>query len=143
MRRIQDLYISGMKIYEIAQYIGKSQRSVYRDLADVKELNRAMIMEVSQDDILGREIRFLEELRRKTMRECSLCREGDNARIGYLRTALAVHTHAVNPITTAIVTAPRFSCPMLNEIKINNTMVGITVKRLVMNIIMSSTRPPI
>jgi hypothetical protein len=95
MRRIQDLYISGMKIFEIAQYIGKSQRSVYRDLADVKELNKAMIMEVSQDDILGREIRFLEELRRKAMRDYMLCREGDNAKVGYLRTALTAHEKLV------------------------------------------------
>ncbi len=42
----------------------------------------------------------------------------------WARTALAVQTHEVNPITTAIVVAPRDSCPMLNEIKINNTKGG-------------------
>ena len=58
------------------------------------------------------------------------------------RTALVVQTQEVSPITTAIVTAPLLSCPMLNEIRINITILGITVKRLVMNMMMSSTKPP-
>ena len=37
---------------------------------------------------------------------------------------------------------PRLSCPMLNEIRINNTNEGMTVKRLVTNMMMSSTTPP-
>lgn len=95
MRKVQDLYDSGMKLKEIAEYFGKSVRQMQRDLADTKALNRALIVEVNQDDILGREFRFLQELRRKAMRDYMLCREGDNAKVGYLRTALTAHERLV------------------------------------------------
>jgi len=91
LRKVQDLFDSGMKVREIATYFVISERSVFRDLADVKTLNRALIAEVDPDDILGREYSFLIQLRRKAMRDYLLCREGDNAKVGYLRTALAVH----------------------------------------------------
>ena len=91
LKKVQDLFDSGMKVTEIATYFVISERSVFRDLADAKILNRALILEVNQDDILGREFRFLMELRRKAMRDYLLCREGDNAKVGYLRTALMAH----------------------------------------------------
>ena len=40
------------------------------------------------------------------------------------RTARAVQTQEVNPITTATVTAPRDSWPMLKEIRISSTKIG-------------------
>lgn len=95
LRKVQDLFDSGMKVSEIATYFGITARSVFRDLADVKALNRAMIVKVNQDDILGREFRFLQELRRKAMRDYMLCREGDNAKVGYLRTAITAHEKLV------------------------------------------------
>ena len=84
-----------MKVKEIATYFGITARSVFRDMADVKALNRALIVEVNQDDIMGRDFRFLQELRRKAMRDYMLCREGDNAKVGYLRTALTAHEKLV------------------------------------------------
>ena len=95
LRKVQDLFDSGMKPKEIAEYVGKCERQIYRDLADVKALNRALILEVDHYDILGREFRFLQELRRKAMRDYMLCREGDNAKVGYLRTALTAHEKLV------------------------------------------------
>jgi hypothetical protein len=101
MRKVQDLFDSGMKPKEISEYIGKCERQIYRDLADVKVLNRALIMEVDHCDILGRELRFLQELRRKAMRDYMLCREGDNAKVGYLRTALTAHEKLVKMLQDA------------------------------------------
>jgi hypothetical protein len=91
LKKVQDLYDSGMKVKEIAAYFVITERSVFRDLAAVKVLNRALIIEVDPDDVLGREYRFLIQLRRKAMRDYLLCRDGDNAKVGYLRTTLAVH----------------------------------------------------
>jgi AraC-like DNA-binding protein len=100
MRKVQDLFDSGMKLKEIAEYFGKSVRQMQRDLSDIKALNRALIVEVNQDDILGREFRFLQELRRKAMRDYMLCREGDNAKVGYLRTALTAHDLGFGRVST-------------------------------------------
>lgn len=85
------MYDSGLKVVEIAEYFGISKRMVFHDLRKAKELNQLVVSDIEQGEILGREIQFLNNLRRKSMRDYMLCQNNESAKIGYLRTAIATH----------------------------------------------------
>lgn len=92
---IQDLYLGGMKVSELASYFGISRKQVYKDLKDSRRLNRAFVNNFDSETVLGREINFLEELRRKAMRDYALARQ-ESVKLGLLRLAAETTTKLVS-----------------------------------------------
>ena len=91
---IQDFYLGGMKIKEIAAYFHISRRQVHKDLKDVRRLNQALVQDFDSDAVLGREVVFLEQLRRKAMREHSLASQ-EAVRLGALRLAAEISSRLI------------------------------------------------
>ena len=56
IREIQDLFDSGLKVSEISELYGISERQVRRDKEDGKAFDRALSKAVDQAEVLGREI---------------------------------------------------------------------------------------
>lgn len=90
IREIQNLFDSGWKVAEIMAHFGISERTVYYDLEKGKELDRALAEGVDQAATLGREIRFLEESRRKELRAYHLAKN-PQVKIGHMRNAITIH----------------------------------------------------
>jgi len=68
IREIQDLFDSGLKVSEISELYGISERQVRRDKEDGKALDRALSKAVDQAEVLGREIRSYEQALRMEWR---------------------------------------------------------------------------
>jgi len=106
--KTQDLFLGGMKVTELATYFGISRKQVYKDLADAGRLTQALVRDFDSEGTLGREIRLLEELRRKAMRNFSTARQ-EGVKVGFLRLSLEVTTRLVALLqsTGLITTVPR------------------------------------
>jgi hypothetical protein len=87
--KTEDLFLGGMKVTELAAYFGVSRRQVYKDLRDARRLNLALVRDFDSDSVLGREINFLEELRRKAMRDYFTTKQ-EGVKLGFLRVALEI-----------------------------------------------------
>jgi len=92
--KTQDLFLGGMKVTDLATYFGISRKQVYKDLADAGRLTQALVRNFDSEGTLGREIRLLEELRRKAMRNFSTARQ-EGVKLGFLRLALETTTRLV------------------------------------------------
>jgi hypothetical protein len=92
--KTQDLFLGGMKVTDLATYFGISRKQVYKDLADAGRLTQALVRDFDSEGTLGREIRLLEELRRKAMRNFSTARQ-EGVKLGFLRLALETTTRLV------------------------------------------------
>lgn len=92
--KTQDLFLGGMKVTELATYFGISRKQVYKDLADAGRLAQALVRDFDSEGTLGREIRLLEELRRKAMRNFSTARQ-EGVKLGFLRLALKTTSRLV------------------------------------------------
>ena len=68
IREIQDLFDSGLKVSEISELYGISERQVRQDKEDGKALDRALSKAVDQAEVLGREIRSYEQALRMEWR---------------------------------------------------------------------------
>jgi hypothetical protein len=68
IREIQDLFDSGLKVSEISELYGISERQVRRDKEDGKAFDRALSKGVDQAEVLGREIRSYEQALRMEWR---------------------------------------------------------------------------
>ncbi len=68
IREIQDLFDSGLKVSEISELYGISERTVRQDKEDGKALDRALSKAVDQAEVLGREIRSYEQALRMEWR---------------------------------------------------------------------------
>ena len=68
IREIQDLFDSGLKVSEISELYGVSERQVRRDKEDGKAFDRALSKAVDQAEVLGREIRSYEQALRMEWR---------------------------------------------------------------------------
>jgi hypothetical protein len=68
IREIQDLFDSGLKVSEISEFYGISERQVRRDKEDGKAFDRALSKAVDQAEVLGREIRSYEQALRMEWR---------------------------------------------------------------------------
>jgi len=90
IREIQNLFDAGWKITEIVAHFGISKRTVYYDLEKGRELDRALAESIDQGAMLGREIRFLEESRRKELRAYHLAKNPP-VKIGHMRNAISLH----------------------------------------------------
>ena len=66
---------------DLASLISRASRASGRNRSEIAR------------EALRRQLKLeqFEQLRRKAMRDYLLCREGDNAKVGYLRTALMAH----------------------------------------------------
>jgi hypothetical protein len=105
---VQNLYLGGMKVTELATNFGLSRKQVYADLRDAKLLSRALVAEFDSEETLGREISFLEETRRKAIRNFSTARQ-EGVKLGFLRLALETTARlvALFQSTGLITTVPR------------------------------------
>uniref|UniRef100_A0A7C3WH62 Uncharacterized protein n=1 Tax=Desulfobacca acetoxidans TaxID=60893 RepID=A0A7C3WH62_9BACT len=84
--QVQDLHLGGMRVRDLATYFGVSRKQIYKDLRDAKVLYRAMVKDFDSDTFLGREIGFLEELRRKSMHDYAMAKQ-EGIKLGFLRLA--------------------------------------------------------
>jgi len=84
--KIQEMLDRGAKVREIAQYFGISRRMVQKDLRVAERLNREMVEEVNQGELLGRKLAFLENLSRYAMRQCELS-QSESSKVGWARLA--------------------------------------------------------
>ncbi|MBI4642275.1 MAG: hypothetical protein HY790_11325 [Deltaproteobacteria bacterium] len=84
--KMQDLHLGGMRVRDLATFFGVSRKQVYKDLQDAKVLYRALVKDFDSDTFLGREIGFLEELRRKTMHDYAMAKQ-EGVKLGFLRLA--------------------------------------------------------
>jgi len=84
--QVQDLHLGGMRVKDLATYFGVSRKQIYKDLRDAKALYRALVKDFDSDTFLGREIGFLEELRRKSMHDYAMAKQ-EGVKLGFLRLA--------------------------------------------------------
>jgi hypothetical protein len=87
--QVQDLHLGGMRVQELATFFGVSRKQIYKDLRDAKVLYRALVKDFGSNTFLGQEIGFLEELRRKVMRDYAMVKQ-EGVKLGFLRLALEV-----------------------------------------------------
>lgn len=99
IREVQDKFDGGWKVKDLAEYFGISPRAIFKDLKAAKDLNRVLLEGLDQQEVLGREIRFLQQLGREAMRRYSLSRN-DGAKLGFMRTALTIHEKLVKLLQT-------------------------------------------
>ena len=92
--KTQDLFLGGMKVTELAAYFGISRKQVYADLRDAARLTQALVRDFDSEGTLGREIRLLEQLRRKAMRNFATARQ-EGVKLGFLRLSLEITTKFV------------------------------------------------
>jgi hypothetical protein len=86
---VQDMWQSGAKTKEIAQYFGLSIRQVQKDLQDAGRIEKAFIQNFDSNSTLGREVLFLENARRKAMRQFQLSNL-EAVKLGYLKLAVEI-----------------------------------------------------
>jgi hypothetical protein len=91
--KTHDLFLGGMKVTELATYFGISRKQVYKDLADAGRLTQALVRDFDSEGTLGREIRLLEELRRKAMRNFSTARQEG------VKQSLRMYEHILSIVT--------------------------------------------
>jgi hypothetical protein len=87
--QVQDLHLGGMRVKDLATFFGVSRKQIYKDLRDAKVLYRALVKDFDSDTFLGQEIGFLEELRRKSLRDYAMAKQ-EGVKLGFLRLALEV-----------------------------------------------------
>ncbi|MBM4274349.1 MAG: hypothetical protein FJ134_07815 [Deltaproteobacteria bacterium] len=83
---MQDMHLGGMKVTDLATYFGVSRKQVYADLRDAARLTQALVRDFDSESTLGREIRFLEQLRRKAMHDYATAKQ-EGVKLGFLRLA--------------------------------------------------------
>jgi len=89
IRKIQDLFDTGLKVSEISKLYGISERQVREDRKDGRALDRALSKAVDQAELLGREIRGYEQALRI---ECRHYRTATNpfVKMGCMRNIIAL-----------------------------------------------------
>ena len=85
---VKELQILGMKVPQIAQMYGVTERSIWNYLRRARELFSRTARNLNHDEILGETVKILERIRTKAMRHFHLCEENTAAKVGYLNTAL-------------------------------------------------------
>ena len=101
---MQEMHLSGMKTLEIGQFFGISQRMIQKDLLVAKQLARLSVQDFDSEATLGQELAFLQELRRKAMRNFNLS-QLESSKVGFLRLAVEVSGKLINLLlSTGLIT---------------------------------------
>jgi hypothetical protein len=87
IKKVQEMVENGVKLSDIAQYFGISERMVYLDLKDAKKLHAELVKGSDSTEVLGGEIRYWLKVSRRAMRDYHFA-TNDNAKIGFLRVAI-------------------------------------------------------
>jgi DNA-binding CsgD family transcriptional regulator len=87
-REVQELHIGGMSSVEIADFLGISARTVWRDRYLVKQLNRTEARTLNHDECLGERLTILQGIRTKALQDYQLCPAHSTAKVGFLNAAL-------------------------------------------------------
>jgi hypothetical protein len=90
IKEVCDLYNSGWTAREISLLYDLNIRQIFRDLKDGKIFNRFRVANVDADDIVGREIRLLEQSRRKELRKYETA-TNPMAAASHMRNAIVLH----------------------------------------------------
>lgn len=84
--KVREMFESGVKVVEIAQFFNISRRMVFKDLKVAKRLHKEEVETVDQGELLGGEIAFWRQVVRQAMRDYQMA-QSENGRIGFLRVA--------------------------------------------------------
>ena len=85
---VKELQVLGMKVTEIAQMYGVTERSIWNYLRRAKELFSRAARNINHEEVLGETVKTLELIRAKAMRHFQLSEENTSVKVGYLNTAL-------------------------------------------------------
>ncbi|MEJ2069426.1 MAG: helix-turn-helix domain-containing protein [Syntrophobacterales bacterium] len=85
---VKELQVLGMKVPQIAQIYGVTERSIWNYLRRARELFSRAAKNLNHDEILGETVKTLERIRIMAMRHFHLCEENNAVKVGYLNAAL-------------------------------------------------------
>lgn len=85
---VKELRVLGMKVPQIAQIYGVTERSIWNYLRRARELFSRAAKNLNHDEILGETVKTLERIRTMAMRHFHLCEENNAVKVGYLNAAL-------------------------------------------------------
>jgi hypothetical protein len=85
---VKELQVLGMKVPQIAQIYGVTERSIWNYLRRARELFSRAAKNLNHDEILGETVKTLELIRTMAMRHFHLCEENNAVKVGYLNAAL-------------------------------------------------------
>jgi transposase len=85
---VKELQVLGMKVAEIAQMYGVTERSIWNYLRRAKELFSRAARNINHEEVFGETVKTLELIRAKAMRHFQLSEENTSVKVGYLNTAL-------------------------------------------------------
>jgi hypothetical protein len=87
-RQVQDLHIGGLSSELIAEFLGISERTVWRDLRMAQQLNREEARSLDHDESLGERLAVLRSIRTRALQDYQTCPAHSTARVGFLNVAL-------------------------------------------------------
>jgi DNA-binding CsgD family transcriptional regulator len=87
-RQVQELQIGGLSSAEIAEFLGISERTVWRDLKLVQLLNREEARSLDHEESLGERLAVLRSIRTRALQDYQTCPAHSTAKVGFLNTAL-------------------------------------------------------
>jgi hypothetical protein len=87
-RQVQELQIGGLSPAEIAEFLGISERTVWRDLKLAKLLNREEARSPDHEESLGERLAVLRSIRTRALQDYQTCPVHSTAKVGFLNTAL-------------------------------------------------------
>ena len=90
IRKVQELFDTGMKVSAIALCLDLSTRTIYSDLKDGKKLDQLFSKSLDQEEVIGREIRLLETARRMEWRAYRL-ETNHFVKVAIMRNIIALH----------------------------------------------------
>ncbi len=87
-RQVQELQIGGLSPVEIAEFLGISERTVWRDLNLAKLLNREEARSLDHEESLGERLAVLRSIRTRALQDYQTCPAHSTVKVGFLNTAL-------------------------------------------------------
>ena len=85
---VKELQVLGMRVAEIAQMYGVTERTIWNYLRRARELFSRAARNIDHEEIFGEIVKTLELIRAKAMRHFHLFEDNTSVKIGYLNTAL-------------------------------------------------------
>ena len=87
-RQVQELHIGGLSSDAIAEFLGISERTVWRDLKMAKQFNREEARSLDHEESLGERLAVLRSIRTRALQDYQTCPAHSTAKVGFLNTAL-------------------------------------------------------
>lgn len=87
-QQARELHIGGLSCETIAEFLGISERTVWRDLKLAKQLERQEARSLDHEESLGECLTVLGSIRTRALQDYQTCQAHSTVRVGFLKTAL-------------------------------------------------------